>query len=163
MLYPSGRRGGALLKRFQFNLEPLLKVALRKEQEAERRLFRARLDFENAKKRLAQLNEELGRLGGVLEESVGRVLTSEEWNRAFARTDLLRRAIDAAQKEADARREALLQALEARKKMAIEVESLRSLRQKRWHEYQQEVQRRQHETLGEVGMRGWQQAEDPMP
>jgi flagellar export protein FliJ len=150
------------VKRFQFNLEPLLKVALQKEQEAERRLFRARLDFEKAGKRLAQLHEEMGRLGGVLEESVGRVLTSEECNRAFARTDLLRRAIDDAQKESDAKREALLQALEARKKMAIEVESLRDLRQKRWREYQQEVQREQHETLGEVGMRGWQQAEDPM-
>lgn len=150
------------MKRFQFNLEPLLKVAIRKEREAERELFRARLEFEKARQHLAQLNEEMGRTGGVLEQSVGGVLTSEEWNRAFARIDLLRRAIETAQKGVDSKREALRQALEARKKKAIEVEALRTLRHKRWQEYQRDAQREQHETLGEVGMRGWQQAEDPM-
>lgn len=146
------------MKRFRFAFATLLKVKERREQLAEARVARARLELEACRARLAHWQDALSALSTQLEQSLGVTLANNDWAKTVEQTTGLERAIRAAEAEVQAAEQALQEAIQERVKIATEVEVLETLKQQRFELYQQDMQRAEQVQLDEFGLRQWMKA-----
>jgi flagellar export protein FliJ len=149
------------VKRFQFAYATLLRVKRLREKLAESRVALARRQRDGCQHRLTALHEELGGVARRLELSLGVALQGPAWAGAFEQSARLERAIRDAEGQLAAAEEALRQAIEARTRLAAEVEMLETLEQQKRAEHRQEAQKAEQERLDELGMRRWREAQRP--
>lgn len=146
------------MKRFEFSLDRVLKVKRQLERVAEMEQLRARAAADAAHAALADRRRELARSADRLAASVGSALTPLQWATAATaaeRLSQLLREAEAAATTADAK---LAAAIDARAKIAKDVEALATLRQEHWDEWTREARVATQTQLDEVGLRRWMAA-----
>jgi len=139
------------MKRFQFELEPVLRHKTQKEREAENRVA-------HAAARLRAAEHELGRKMMHLEELSAEMARLglrpvAVWSERFERMIRLCEAVKQAEQAVVDAQATLDQAERERVRIGIEVEALRQLKTQRWQEYQRERDRKRQKDLDDDALR----------
>ena len=147
---------GIRVKRFVFDLDGLLKLKRHRERLAELRHAQAAQALAAAQSASAAIRRQLDLTSAYVLGRVGRAQDAGAWLAAYLQADRLEQKLDAGARVVEDARQALDRAAEARRQAAVEAESLRSLRERRWQEYLQDYRKAEQERLDEVGLRRWQ-------
>lgn len=143
------------MQRFEFPLERLLQVKRQLERQAELAQCQARQAVDEAQTELGRLRDQLHRLAQQMTAQVGQLLSGEQWGGTVELSERLADAIQAAEKRLFEAEQRYQQAVQLRKQLATEVETLQTLRQQHWDRWRQQVQKLEQHRLDELGLRRW--------
>jgi flagellar FliJ protein len=147
------------VKRFEFNLDGLLRVKRQLEHVAELEQHKAAQAVRDAVARLDALKDQLARASDTLSAQVGQAVPASRWVTAYDLLEKLGRQMTAAETDVRAAEQKLADARRERVQVATEVEALRTLRQQQWDQWRQEVAAADQERLDELGLRRWMAAQ----
>ena len=146
------------MKRFEFNLDGLLRVKRQLEHLAELEQLKAQQAVLDARARVVELRGQQTELSDALTATVGRVMPANRWATAFEMIERVGQQIEAAERAHQAAERKLADASQERVQVSTEVEALRTLRQQQWDKWRQEAAQADQENLDELGLRRWMAA-----
>jgi flagellar FliJ protein len=146
------------VKRFEFNLDGMLRVKRQLERLAELEVQKAQQRVADAVARVHALTDQLAKASDRISARVGQAMAAGEWAAAFERADRLGQQIAAAKNDLTTAEQALESARRERVQVATEVEALSTLRGQQWEQWRQEVAAADQERLDELGLRRWMAA-----
>lgn len=147
------------MKRFEFNLDGLLRVKRQLEHVAELEQFRAQQVVSQARGRVDRARRQMAELSDTLSACVGQPVAANRWAVAYVMSERLGRQIEEAEAELQAAERRYADARQERIQVATEVEALQTLRQQQWEKWRQEVAAADQERLDELGLRRWMSAQ----
>jgi len=151
------------VKRFHFRLERVLSLKEQRERLAEMRQQQARARWEETRTECVRIEEELSRTAARATERLRAAAALGTWGAYYERTASLSKLLTAAQQQLAEAEKLLQEANQLRIQAAQEVEALRHLRAKEWHNYRKEAARQQQNKLDELGLQRWLAARDAGP
>lgn len=143
------------MKRFHFRLERVLSLKKQRERLAEIRQQQARALWEAARAECVRIEEELARTAANTTEKLREAAALGTWQVHYEQTARLGELLTAAQKRLDEAEKLLQETNRLRIQATQEVEMLRDLRAKEWHNYRKETARQQQNKLDELGLQRW--------
>jgi flagellar FliJ protein len=146
------------VKRFEFNLDGMLRVKRQLERLAELEVQKAQQRVAEAVARVHALSDQLAAASDRMAARVGQAMAAGEWAAAFERAERLGEQIATAKLDVQATEQGLESARRERVQVATDVEALSTLRGQKWEQWRQEVAAAQQEQLDEVGLRRWMAA-----
>jgi flagellar FliJ protein len=146
------------VKRFEFNLDGVLRVKKQLERLAELEQQKAQQAVADARARADELKQRLTSAADSMAARVGQAVDASRWVTAYELTERLGQQIDAAETDLQFAEKKLSDARTERARVASEVEALRTLRQQQWDKWRQEAEKAGQEQLDEVGLRRWMAA-----
>jgi len=151
------------VKRFQFRLERVLSLKEQRERLAEMRQQQARARWEEARAECVRIEEQLAHTAANSAKKMREAAALGTWLAHYERAAHLGELLAAAQRRL-AEAEKLLQEMNRQRiQAAQEVETLRDLRAKEWHNYRKEAARQQQNKLDELGLQRWLAERDAGP
>ena len=142
------------MKAFEFRLESILKLQQRKQRLAELQRLAAQQAVIAADREVQRLHEEIRRHAEVIGPSLDRGELSG-LEAASARASWLGTALAAAEQQVRARQLALARADEQLRTAAIKVETLQTLKQRRWQEHRAARAAAEQQRVEEFVLRRW--------
>ena len=144
------------MKRFDFSLERLLKLKRQQERLAELEQQRAAIALDVARRRVAEIQNQLAQLAESLTVHVGRTVTPQHFVSGCDMSQQLGQALVAAETAVtEAEREYWTRA-EQRAAIATEAEALQSLRKQQWDVHRKDSMQAEQARLDEIGLQRWQ-------
>jgi flagellar export protein FliJ len=143
------------VKSFEFRLQRLLHLKEQEKKLSELAVLQARaaLDYVLAEK--AQLLESLQQNAVALQGKVGQAVAIADWMVRQMHTGQITAALELTEQKIQNARQQLLSAVQARRALARDVESLSHLRSQEWNEYRRKIAAVQQDRLDEMGLRRW--------
>lgn len=139
------------MKRFHFELEPVLRHKLQLEREAEARVAAALARLQQAREELHRQQQELRKLSEEI-ACLG-VQPAAIWNEKFDRMLRISEALKQAEQAVEGAQQRLEQEVQARSKLGVEVETFQQLKMQRWREYRVEREKAQQKELDDRALR----------
>jgi flagellar FliJ protein len=146
------------VKRFEFNLDGMLRVKRQLERLAEMEVQKAQQRVTEAVSRVHALTDQLATASDRMAARVGQAMAAGEWAAAFERAERLGEQIAVAKHDVQAAEHLLEAARRDRVQVATDVEALSTLRGQKWEQWRQEVAAADQERLDELGLRRWMAA-----
>jgi flagellar export protein FliJ len=146
------------VNRFVFSLEKILRFKQHGLRLAEIRQQQAARLVRNAQAEVETIQYKLDQTCVHLQEKLGTAQDATMWVSVYAQAVRLEAALQTARQTVQRAERELQQGEAARKQATLEVETLLTLRQNRWHEYCGECQKAVQEELDELGVRRWRAA-----
>ncbi|MBI3408767.1 MAG: flagellar FliJ family protein [Planctomycetes bacterium] len=146
------------MKRFEFALERVLHFKKQRERLAEARQLEARARLQAAEAVLKELRRELEKTAMEMRARLGEGLELGAWTAGYRKVEQLGRKVSAAEEAVRLAAKHYMDASAARKQLAIEVEGLKQLRERQWHEHQAAAARAEQIMLDDIGLRRWQES-----
>lgn len=143
------------MKRFHFRLERVLSLKEQRERLAAMRQQQARARWEEAQAECCRIEEELARTAANTTEKLREAAALGTWQSHYEQAARLDELLAAAQQRLAEAEKLLQETNRLRIQAAQEVEMLRDLRAKEWHNYRKESARQQQNTLDELGLQRW--------
>lgn len=143
------------MKRFHFRLERVLALKEQRERLAEMRQQQARARWEEARTQCARIEEELAHATAHTATRLRDAAALGTWQTHYEQAARLGELLAAAQHRLGEAEKLLQEMNRLRIQAAQEVEMLRNLREKEWHNYRREMAQQQQNKLDELGLHRW--------
>lgn len=143
------------MKRFHFRLERVLSLKEQRERLAEMRQQQARARWEEVRAECGRIEEELARTTAQTAAKLRDAATLGTWQVHYEQAARLNELLAAAQQRLAEAEKVLQEMNRLRIQATQEVEMLRNLRAKEWHNYRREMARQQQNKLDELGLQRW--------
>ncbi len=143
------------MKRFHFRLERVLSLKEQRERLAEMRQQQARARWEEARVECGRIEGELAHAAANTAARLREATALGTWEVHYEQAARLDELLAAAQQRLAEAEKLLQETNRLRIQAAQEVEMLRDLRAKEWHNYHKEMARQQQNKLDELGLQRW--------
>lgn len=147
------------MRRFRFRLAQVLHVKEQRERVAEVRQQQALALRTACEAEVKALGDDLERTAATLTAKMGRPLDFAAWLATYRKSEQVGRALLAAETRAQQAVQAYEAASAQRRRLAVEAEALRQLRQQQLHAHQHAAARAEQIFLDELSLRRWQPPE----
>lgn len=143
------------MKRFEFQLGSLLRLRAQAKQLAELRQAQALNRLENARNHVSELEHELADVGQPAPDKASATHAAAALLAQRGSVEAIQRQLIAARQKVTEANMAYQQAMDATKELAIQVESLETLREHQRGEHREQVEKQIQTQLDENVLRQW--------
>jgi len=148
------------MKRFQFELQPLLGLKKQQQAEAQMRQLKMRMHLDTVRQQLKALEDQLDAMANQQSERLGVPVPAAQFVLQSQSSDQLRDWIVEVRNREQQSESAYQQAAADYARITAAVEALESLRNAEWNEYVKQSARERQRELDETVLRRWRYPND---